>query len=76
MTDTVVKDGSTGIGILGFIGLLFVTFKLLKITEVANWGWLWVLAPFWVPIALVLAIIIIGIIIVVIAVAISALINK
>lgn len=36
--------------ILAFIlGLLFV---LLKITGHLAWSWLWVLAPFWLPLAL------------------------
>lgn len=40
-------------GILGtiieFAGIVFV---ILKIDNSINWPWLWVLAPFWVPIAL------------------------
>lgn len=27
--------------------LLFVTFKLVKIGDVAEWNWIWVTSPFW-----------------------------
>jgi len=42
---------SGGIGVCGFLGVIFVTLKLLgKIT----WSWWWVTLPFWGGIALVL----------------------
>ena len=33
-----------GIGILGLLGVVFVTLKLL---EVIDWSWWWVTLPFW-----------------------------
>lgn len=36
----------------GPVGLLGVAFVVLKLTGVINWAWLWVLAPFWIPLAL------------------------
>lgn len=36
-------------GICSVLGLIFVT---LKLTGVIAWSWLWVLLPFWGPIAL------------------------
>jgi hypothetical protein len=36
-------------------GLLGVAFVVLKLTGHITWPWLWVLAPFWIPLALVLA---------------------
>lgn len=36
-----------GIGVVGLLGVVFVTLKLLGITEVANWSWWWVTLPFW-----------------------------
>ena len=36
-------------GICSVLGLIFVT---LKLTGVISWSWLWVLLPFWGPIAL------------------------
>ncbi len=41
---------SSGIGVAGLLGVLFVA---LKLTHVISWSWLWVLAPFWIPLALV-----------------------
>ena len=38
--------------IIGLLGVLFVTLKLL---EVIDWAWIWVTAPFWGGLALVLA---------------------
>lgn len=33
-----------GVGVLGLLGIAFIILKLCKIIE---WSWLWVLAPFW-----------------------------
>lgn len=40
--------------------LLGVAFVILKLCKVINWSWVWVLAPFWIPLALGLIIIIIA----------------
>jgi hypothetical protein len=45
---TQAKSG--GIGLLGILGLIFIT---LKLTHYIDWSWLWVLAPFWIPFAIV-----------------------
>lgn len=45
---------SSGIGVMGLLGVVFVTLKLLGITVVANWSWWWVTAPFWGGFALVI----------------------
>jgi len=37
-------------------GLLGVAFVVLKLTEVVDWSWVWVLAPFWLPFAFSLSI--------------------
>lgn len=49
------ESGSSrgGVGILGLLGVVFVT---LKLCGVINWSWWWVTAPFWGPLALVLLI--------------------
>jgi hypothetical protein len=52
------KTNSTGIGISGFLGIAFV---VLKLVGVISWSWLWVLAPFWIPLA-VCVFILIGIV--------------
>lgn len=52
---------SGGIGFFEVLGLVFI---VLKLCGVIDWSWWWVLAPIWMPIALVLGIIIIFAIIV------------
>ena len=32
---------------IGFTGLLTIAFIVLKLTEVINWGWVWVLSLIW-----------------------------
>lgn len=44
----------TSFPILGILGLIFIT---LKLTGYITWSWWWVLAPFWMPISIVLSII-------------------
>jgi Flp pilus assembly protein TadB len=43
-------------GGIGFCGLLAIVFITLKLTRVIDWLWVWVLAPIWIPAALILAI--------------------
>jgi hypothetical protein len=40
----------------GFFGALLLLFVALKLTGVIHWSWIWVLAPFWAPILLMLII--------------------
>lgn len=40
-----------------FIGLLTILFIGLKLTNYIDWSWLWVLAPLWIPITLILLIV-------------------
>lgn len=46
MKATIVKN-ENGNGDAGILGLLGVAFVVLKLTEVIDWSWIWVLAPFW-----------------------------
>ncbi len=41
-------------GGIGFTGLLAVAFIVLKLTGAISWSWWWVLAPLWLPVALLL----------------------
>ena len=52
------ESGSTssGIGLGGAFGVLFVALKLLGVID---WSWLWVLAPIWGPIAFILVVLVI-----------------
>jgi hypothetical protein len=47
------SSSSSGIG---FAGLLTIAFIVLKLTEVIDWSWWWVLSPMWIGIALILGI--------------------
>ena len=58
------QTSSGGVGIAGLLGVAFV---ILKLTGVIAWSWWWVLAPFWIPLAIVGGIIIIGVALAVVA---------
>ena len=49
-------------GGIGFCGLLTIIFITLKLTNYIAWSWWWVLAPLWIPTALVLPIVILAVI--------------
>lgn len=38
------SSSSSGIGVLGLLGVVFVT---LKLTGYIDWSWWWVTLPFW-----------------------------
>jgi hypothetical protein len=42
-------------GGIGFCGLLAIVFITLKLMGYIAWSWVWVLAPMWVPVALVVS---------------------
>ena len=54
----------------GGIGtILAIVFMILKLTGNIDWSWVWIFAPIWIPLALVVGILAIyGIIVVVIAI--------
>jgi len=40
------RNGSSSAnGGIGFVGLLAITFIVLKLTNVIDWNWFWVLSP-------------------------------
>lgn len=41
------KKSNTSGGI-GFVGLLTITFIVLKLCKVISWSWWWVLSPIWI----------------------------
>lgn len=45
-----MSESIQGIGLNGLLGLIFIT---LKLTGYIAWSWWLVLAPFWIPVALV-----------------------
>jgi len=44
-------SSSGGIGVLGLLGVVFVT---LKLCGVIDWSWWWVTAPFWIGFSVLL----------------------
>jgi hypothetical protein len=52
-----MSDKTNTSGRIGVTGLLGVAFVVLKLCHVIEWPWLWVLAPFWVPFAIVASVI-------------------
>lgn len=61
MNDNNKSSGSTGVI---FWTLLAVAFIVLKVTHLIDWPWVWVLAPIWIPVGIVLAAIVIVLIVV------------
>lgn len=61
MNDNNKSNCSTG-GI--FWTLLAVAFIVLKVTRLIDWPWVWVLAPIWIPVGIVLAAIVVVLIVV------------
>jgi phosphoglycerol transferase MdoB-like AlkP superfamily enzyme len=57
-----MSNSNSGGSTFPLFGLLGIVFIVLKLTEVIDWSWWWVLAPFWGPLAalIVLAIITFG----------------
>lgn len=45
------SSSSSGIGVTGLLGVVFV---VLKLTDVIDWSWWYVTMPFWMPITLFL----------------------
>lgn len=46
---------------IGFVGLLGIAFIVLKLCNVISWSWVWVLAPIWIPVVLLIVLVIIQI---------------
>lgn len=60
MSDTT----SSSTGGIGFAGLLTIAFIVLKLCHVIDWPWLWVLAPMWIGLALVLAVVVVALVVI------------
>ena len=50
-----MSESSSSSSGIGFFGLLAVLFIGLKLTHYIDWSWWWVLAPIWIPAAIVVA---------------------
>ena len=49
------NTNSSGVSLAGLLGIVFI---ILKLCSVITWSWWWVLAPFWIPVALVIVFIV------------------
>ena len=47
-----MSESTTKTGGISFLGLLALVFIVLKLCNVIDWSWWWVLSPFWIPLAL------------------------
>lgn len=59
---------TSGISIVGLLGIVFI---VLKLCNIIDWSWWWVLCPFWIGIAIFLLILFVWFILVCIAIAAS-----
>ena len=48
---------------VGFLDLLAIVFIVLKLLGKITWSWWWVLAPVWMPLAIVIVIVVVALII-------------
>jgi hypothetical protein len=53
----------TSSGGIGFSGALTIVFITLKLANVINWSWWWVLSPLWITTAIVLAVLFVALVI-------------
>jgi len=56
MSESTRSVSTSSISTTSLLGVLFVG---LKLTGFIDWPWIWVLAPFWVPLAILLAILVV-----------------
>lgn len=51
-----MSSSSSGVGLSTVLLAVFVT---LKLTHLITWSWLWVLSPFWIPLAIVVGLLLV-----------------
>lgn len=54
---------SSGSGGAGFVSLLTVAFIVLKLTNVIEWGWFWVLSPMIFSFAIFLLVVLVALVV-------------
>jgi hypothetical protein len=47
---------------MSLVGIFLILFLILKVTDVIDWSWLWVLSPIWIPVAFFLVIVVLGLV--------------
>lgn len=58
MDRNLTQQKAKGIGFSGILGLIFIT---LKLCNVINWSWWWVLLPIYLPIPIFIIMFIVGV---------------
>lgn len=61
---------------LDFYILLTIIFAVLKLTNIINWSWWWIVSPLWLPPAIIIAICTLGALAVIVKILFSKLFNK
>ena len=56
MNNKQTNTSNSASGGIGFTGLLTIAFIVLKLLNVINWSWWWVLSPLWIGTGLVILI--------------------
>ena len=69
------KEQAASSGI-SFAGLLTVPFIVLKLCDVIDWSWIWVLSPLWIGIAAILGVMILVFVLGVLGIAIGSAVQK
>ena len=52
-----MSENNNGVGLLTVLTIVFV---VLKLTDNIDWSWWWVLAPLWIPLAIICVLMLIG----------------
>lgn len=47
------NSSKCGVDVFDVIGIVLITLKLLSVEPVAHLPWIWVLCPFWIPLAVI-----------------------
>ena len=55
------QSSTSSTGGIGFLGMLAILFIGLKLADVIDWSWWWVLSPLWIGFAIIAVIIVIAI---------------
>jgi len=63
MTTKDTRSTSARVGGTSILALLTIAFVVLKLTGVIAWSWWWVLAPIWIPTAIVVVFLMIALVV-------------
>lgn len=72
MSNEKVVYTSGGSSLLTALAIVFIILKITGTTAVATWSWWWVLAPIWIPVAMILGIMAVAFIFLLLVAAIAA----